>query len=243
MICYIVKRKGRRLWRGRYRLRGQARTTEVPLYTSDRQVAEKRLRDIVCELDREAEGMIPRRSLREAAQRPLVDHLKDFVADLTARKKSDKHINNIRFRVQSLIRECSWKLPSDVTPDSFVNWRTHQNHAPKTLNDYLDAARSLLNWLVEKERLSVNPLSRVEKVATNGKKTRVRRAFTVAEMKLLIKAAGPRKAVYLVAVHTGLRRSEIGALRWGYLKLDAARPHLCLPGEFTKNHEDAIIPL
>ncbi|NQU11916.1 tyrosine-type recombinase/integrase [bacterium] len=243
MICYVVKRKGRRLWRGRYRLHGQAKIKEVSLHSVDRQVAEKRLRDLVSEKEQEAAGIIAPRSLREAAQRSLVGHLTDFIADLTARKASDKHINNVSFRGQTLIRECTWRLPSDVSPNSFIDWRAHQKLAPKTLNDYLGAVRSLLNWMVEKQRLSVNPLSRVEEVETNGHKTRVRRAFTVEEMKKLVAAAGPRKAVYLVAVHTGLRRSEIGELRWGYLKLGAGRPHLHLPGEFTKNGEDAIIPL
>jgi integrase len=52
-----------------------------------------------------------------------------------------------------------------------------------------------------------------------------------------------RRAVYLMAVHTGLRRSELAALLWRFVKLDAPRPHLHLPGEFTKNGEDAILLL
>ena len=59
MICYICKRKGRRLWRGRYRLDGQEKITEVPLRSSDRRLAEHRLQKIVSELDQELAGIIP----------------------------------------------------------------------------------------------------------------------------------------------------------------------------------------
>lgn len=59
----------------------------------------------------------------------------------------------------------------------------------------------------------------------------------------LIAVSGPRKPIYLMAVHTGLRRSELGALVWAFLKLDVQLPHLYLPGRFTKNSEDAILPL
>ena len=65
----------------------------------------------------------------------------------------------------------------------------------------------------------------------------------IADPVRLIAVSGPRKPIYLMAAHTGLRRSELGALVWAFLKLDAHPPHLHLPGEFTKNGEDAVLPL
>ncbi|MGA2140490.1 MAG: hypothetical protein ABSH14_16655 [Verrucomicrobiia bacterium] len=82
MICYVYKRKGRRTWRGRYKLAGQDRITEVPLDIADWQAALKKLHDIVREREQEEAGIIPPRSLRDAGQRDLADHLTDFVADL-----------------------------------------------------------------------------------------------------------------------------------------------------------------
>ena len=243
MICYVYKRKGRRTWRGRYKLAGQERITEVPLDIADRQAAEQKLLNIVRDLEREAAGIIPPKSLRDAAQRDLADHLQDFVADLEAQRCSVKHVNNIRYRVSTLIQECVWRWPSNVTSDSFVTWRAKQTHAAKTLNDYLGAARVLVNWMKDKKRVLENPLAGVAEIDTRGRETRKRRALTVAEMVRLIAVAGPRRAVYLMAAHTGLRRSELGALIWAFLKLDAHPPHLHLPGEFTKNGEAAVLPL
>jgi len=142
-----------------------------------------------------------------------------------------------------LIHECGWRLPSNVTADSFVTWRAKQTHAAKTLNDYLGAARVLINWMKDKKRVLENPLAGVAEIDTRGRETRKRRAFAVAEMIRLIAVSGPRKPIYLMAAHTGLRRSELGELVWAFLKLDAQLPHLRLPGEFTKNGEDAVLPL
>ena len=243
MICYVFKRKGRRTWRGRYKLAGQPKIIEIPLGIADRQSAEAKLNNIVRDLEREAAGIIPPKALRDAAQRELTEHLNDFLADLEAQHCSVKHLDNVRYRIGVLIQECGWRWPSNVTADSFVTWRAKQTQAAKTLNHYLGAARALINWMKDKKRVLENPLADVGEIDTRGRETRKRRALTVAEMVRLIAAAGPRRAVYLMAVHTGLRRSELGALVWAFLKLDATCPHLHLPGKHTKNGEDAILPL
>jgi integrase len=243
VICYVYKRKGRRTWRGRYRLAGEKDITEVPLDIADRQSALKKLRDMVHEREQEVAGIIPPKSLRDAGQRDLADHLTDFLGDLQTHRCSKKHINNIQYRVTLLINECRWRLPSNVTADSFVTWRAKQTHASATLNHYLGAARVLINWMKDKKRVLENPLADVAEIDTRGRETRKRRAFEVAEMIRLIAVSGPRKPIYLMAAHTGLRRSELGALVWAFLKLDAKPPHLRLPGKHTKNGEDAVLPL
>jgi integrase len=52
-----------------------------------------------------------------------------------------------------------------------------------------------------------------------------------------------RSLVYKTLVLTGLRRGELEALEVRHLTLEGPRPCLVLPGEKTKNHEDASIPL
>ena len=64
MICMIYRRKrvsdGKtetaRLYRGRYRLEGEAKITEVPLHTSDKRVAQQRLEEIVKQRQQEQPG-------------------------------------------------------------------------------------------------------------------------------------------------------------------------------------------
>ena len=87
----------------------------------------------------------------------------------------------------------------------------------KTANDYLEAARCFFNWLVRFGRAVSNPLLGVEKAKTKEGKAKEVRAFSDDEMLRLLAVAGERKTVYLMAVHTGLRRSELAALKWGDL--------------------------
>jgi len=76
-----------------------------------------------------------------------------------------------------------------------------------------------------------------------GKEKRVRRALSFEEMQSLLDVCGPRKAVYLAAVFTGLRRAELGALQWGDVHLDAPAPYLCVRAATAKNRKEQPVPL
>jgi integrase len=65
----------------------------------------------------------------------------------------------------------------------------------------------------------------------------------VDEVKLLLAAAGERKAVYLMAAHTGLRRSELAALKWADLRLDEQKPFALVRASTTKNSKVAPMAL
>ena len=172
------------------------------------------------ELEHERAGIIPAKATRVAAQRKLADHLEDFLGDLRRRGKSDKYLANIEFRVGRLIADCGWNQAKDVTADSFQAWLREQRELKdKTANDYLEAARCFFNWLVKLGRARSNPLLSVEKVKTKEGKAEDGRALSDDEMLRLAAVAGERKAVYLMAVYTGLRdrnwrRSSGGICIW-----------------------------
>lgn len=52
-----------------------------------------------------------------------------------------------------------------------------------------------------------------------------------------------RRICYLIAVWAGLRRSEIGALRWKDLELDCPVPRICLRAEATKARRADMVTL
>jgi integrase len=184
------------------------------------------LEQIVREKQLEAVGVLPPQAIRTALQTPLEKHLSDYVADLQAIGRDDQYIFDLKNRVSRLMNECHWTLLKEVSSDSFLVWRARQTLAPKTLNEYLASARSLFTWMAKRGRIDRNPLTQIQKVQSNGKQLRPRRAFTRKEFQRLLAVAGPRKALYMAAVFTGLRRGELAALEWDDVHLDAKRPFL-----------------
>ena len=246
MINFIFKPKGSRIWRWKYRQQPKdGKIEDVSLNTSDKQVAEKRHSELFREKQLERGGLTLSKPLLEAAQRKLLEHLHDFLGDMERRGKSQKHLANLEHRVGALIQECGWKTARDVTADSFQAWRReHKDLAAKTVNDYLEAVRCFFNWLVKNGRAQVNPLHLVEKVKVHEDETRRRRAFSDEEMRqLLAVVPADRKAIYLMAVHTGLRRSELAALKWGDVSLDAVTPFVQVRASTTKNSKPATMRL
>ena len=232
-----------RMYRGRYRLDGETQITDVPLHTNDKQVARQKLAEIIRDQERERQGIIAPKQQREAAQRPLKGHIADFIADRNTVGRDARYVRQLEKKLLLLVAECGWNSAKDVTANSFQTWRSGQNRAAKTLNEYLNAATGLMNWMERNERIASNPLKSVQKAQSGGLQTRLRRAFTTDELKRLMAVAGPRKAIYLMAVFTGLRREELRQLVWGDVHLDGNQPFVNVRASTTKNHKQAVIPL
>jgi hypothetical protein len=186
---------------GRFRLAGDKKPTEVRLRTRDKQVAESKLKKLVDELEQEREGLIAPKSVREGLQKPLSDQADDYVAELRRLGRNEQYVSERRAQIAALASDCSWRLTRDVTRESFCEWRQRQPaKSPKTLNEYLVAVRSMMNWLERAERIPRNPLREVEKVADHGEPSFQRRALTLDEARRLVALKSVRRIVYLVAL-------------------------------------------
>ena len=63
------------------------------MYTSDKQIAEKRLREKEIELQKEKEGIIPSLKIREGINKSLIEFKNDFLNELKTLNRSEKHGN------------------------------------------------------------------------------------------------------------------------------------------------------
>ena len=70
-----------RIYRGKYRLDPRSEIKDVPLHTSEKQVAQQRLRKIVQDEQRERDGIVSPKQHREAAGKSLGQHVEAFIAD------------------------------------------------------------------------------------------------------------------------------------------------------------------
>jgi integrase len=132
-----------------------------------------------------------------------------YVNDLKALGRSADHVRHVDKRLRRLMRECHWQNLREVTADAFLRWRAEQTQAPKTINEYHAVLSALFTWLRKQNRVPANPFEIISKVDTRGKQRFQRRALNDDEAKRLL--ATPRKLLYLLAMHTGLRRGEINA--------------------------------
>ncbi len=229
---------------GRFRLSGDPEWRTVALKVTDKEVARRKLADLVRQLEREEAGLEPAQAVVAALRRPLPEHLAEYLGDVAAKGRSDGYVYNLRARCRRLFRECGWRCARDISVESFLKWRAGQgNKAPKTLNEFLDAARSFLNWMHRVGRIPANPLVVVEKVQTRGRERRVRRAFTLDELRRLLAVAGERRSAYLVAAFTGLRRNELAHLLVADVRLGEPVPFLMVRAATTKNRKSARIEL
>ena len=236
----VVSRK----WYIRYRLDGEQNWMLKPLGVTDSQVANKLLVDFRREREQEAAGIISPLALRNGAVKLLADHLNDLEADLRAKGRAPMYVYNVRKHCERLFDKCGWKLPRDVTSDGFMAWRSgNAGLAAKTHNEYLNSINGLLNWMQRHGRLLTNPLRSIEKVDTRGREVRRRRALTVAEVRRLLALESRFRAVYGVALATGLRRNELSLLRWGDVHLDALRPFVQVRAGIAKNRRTVNLPL
>jgi integrase len=250
MKCFVFKPKRQAggksavsaCYSGRYRLAGELRDTTIALGVSDKQVAEAKLRRIVQELEREGEGLIPSRKLRDGLQMPFSGLIGEYVAELARLGRNEKYIKGVRKQLEKLGEACGWRVLKDVSADSFLKWRQKQKLIAKTLNEYLISASALLNWAERFERIASNPLRHVTRIESSADPTFKRRALTDGEARRLLWVAGPRATVYLIAIKTGLRRGELEKLEWRDVQLDG-EPFLNVRAATTKNGKAAPIPM
>ncbi len=242
MTAYVFKRKGVRTYEGRYRLDGERKLSQVKLGCSDRQVAKKKLAELIAEKEREAAGLIAPKIEREAAAKPLKEHLEDWL-ETKDRTRDDQYLIGVRNRVLRLLKECRWNFAKDVRTEDYEQWIGGSNLSPKTLNDFLISMRTLLNWMVKQGRIGVNPLRSLDLLPANEEKRRPRRALTDEELGRLLKKSGECGIAYLVAATTGLRLGELREVERRDIRLDDTSPKIVARAATTKNRKEASLPL
>ena len=254
MIFSVEKRRFRqngdlretRCYHLRYRLADMPTDRWQSLRVTDKQVAEKLAREFIQEKEREAAGILEPQVIRDAAKRPLKEHLEDYVADLKTRGRCGRGGRGARLlkgRILRLMDGCGWKVAVQVTPDSFTSWRNQRQDAARTLNHYLQGMVSFLNWLERVGRIKTNPLKYVPKVDERGKRRRVRRPFTDEELRKLVLGSGPRGIIYFSAARTGLRQEELRQLVWSDVRLDCEMPQIIVRAETAKNKREEPVCL
>ena len=233
-------------YHARIRIHPNDEMFQQSLRTTDKEVATKRLNELARQMERETEGLATPTKMKQAAQLPLGKHLRQYLVAREADWSSEKHAQTSRDRIKKLFKECGWKHLKDIDAVSFMEWRSGQSLKPKTLNEYLSVLNQFLKWMQENEFIEINPMRNVKRIPIRGRTAFHRRALSIAEIEKLLKVVKKkptRRAAYLSAIYTGLRRAELEALEWGDVMTEAESPYLAVRASTTKNGKDSNIPL
>jgi len=233
-----------RCYTGRFKLSGDLKQTLIPLNVTDKQVADRMLAKIVEEEQKRRAGLpvSPDHSFNKEL---IEDNLLLFGDDLKSNGRGEKYIKDVTRFIRIVSQHQGWKTLNEIEPKGFLLWKSaNSSKAPKTLNEYLNAFKTFLNWTVKIKAISSNPLSEVETAKTKGKETRLRRALTQDELMRLVNTAPEERAlVYLAASYTGIRRSELAEITWSDVHLDCEFPHIKINASISKNSKDDTVPL
>jgi integrase len=236
ITCYLVKQKRSPYWHMRYTLPGEKEHSKS-LGVRDERTAKRKMEEFLTELERDLHGVGEPSKQKKTRNADLESVLREYLSDLAAQNCAPQYIEKTGLFIRGIAKSQGWKSIREITAEGFTTWRSNLagKRAAKTLNLYLGAMLSFLNWLVNSDRLKENPLRRVPK-AKDFEQKRPRRACTDEEAtRLLAVAPAERRLIYLIALHTGLRRSEIASLQWRDVNLDEPTPFIRLRAKNTKN--------
>jgi integrase/recombinase XerD len=213
------------------------------MVAADRRIAQHALGEAMAAVEKVKAGVL-QADPREA-KRPLSEHIESYVEDLKRRGRDGMYRYIIQKRLEGAAFAQDWACLKDITPrtvSAYLKDLSAEGKSAKTVNAHRADLSAFFEWLMRQGALEANPCQQVQKSAVSRDK--LRRALSVAECRRLIQTAPEeRRVCYLTLLYTGLRRAEAAALRWGYVHLDVANPHVELPGSLTKSGQPETVAL
>jgi integrase len=144
-----------------------------------------------------------------------------------------------RLLTRHLLPTLAGRLLTDVTTEDLVSILDGLIKKPGTANHACTAMKTFFNWAVARRHIKHSPLAGVPLPAKAGKRDRV---LTDTELVAVYRAAQgmgyPFGFIILICIHTGMRRGEVGSLKWSYITPEA----ITLPAAATKNAQQHVIP-
>ena len=186
---------------------------------------------------------------RAAASTSLDTHVKDWREAMQHKQFADRYIKCVVNIVTRCAEYSSWKTLMDMTREGlteYLAFLSAKGRAPDTLNHQTRALKAFANWLLDENRLAVNPFTRYPMLNPETDRRKKRRALTEEELHMLLKAAEAgvftkgltgheRMLIYSLAVETGFRWGEIRSLTISAFSLDSENPSVTLEAKDAKN--------
>ncbi|VAX35740.1 hypothetical protein MNBD_PLANCTO02-2666, partial [hydrothermal vent metagenome] len=243
-----VRSKSRK-WYGQYR-DTNGKTKRVPL-CRDKSAAQSLLNDLVRTANRKQAGLIDQYD--EHLERGIDIHLEDFKQSLLEKNSSPRHITQTCNRLALVISECDFRTLADLSGSSVSHWllqmRKSEDFGIQTSNYYLGVIKQFGNWLVQNRRLAENPFQYLKRLNAQVDNKRTRRTLSDVDFDHLLGCTSTgktfrgltgsdRAVLYLTAVNTGFRASELASLKIKNINFDKSLPSITVDASYSKRRRE-----
>ena len=192
------------------------------------------------------------------ARRHLTEHLEDFVQDLHAKGRTERHILATRRHIETIAEDCNAETIDGLTGAAVqvaIGVLRDAGKSLRTCNSYLTSIKALTRWLRKERRAPDDPLTGLSKYNEETDRRHIRREMTPDELvQLLIftegyttanhNLCGPDRAmVYRVATGTGFRAEELRSLTPQSFDLDSDPPTVTAEASYSKRRRKDVQPI
>lgn len=195
---------------------------------------------------------------RAAAGKPLRMHVADYVGTLEARRRAKDYIGNVKTQMSRILRGCGFVYWSDIEADKVERFvaslRDGEGMSVTTGNHYVATVKRFCRWMVRSGRAAESPVEHLSGLNARTDRRRRRRALTPDEQVKLLEAARNRKTsrgisgddrrmLYLAAMSTGLRWSELRSLTPASFDFNGSPPTVTVQAAYSKHRREDVLPL
>lgn len=202
------------------------------------------------EIEKIKSGVLSRSEIKESRikSRPISEFVEKFRVSLEASGDTEKHVKSTIRKINHLSAEIGLRSLPDVSCEKMEGWISGEiqsgKRAPRTINSYLVALGSFLNWCTENGYITSSPIRRVKKLNEAVGRRKERRSLTEDELRSLLEFASRNEEnslVYRVLAGTGLRSGELAASIPAQFDFD--RCTFRVRAVTTKNKKNDILPI
>ncbi len=208
------------------------------LGTRSKRVAELALKDLDVKIAKEKYDLAPPEKIRfdEFAYKFL-----DWYRVQNSKKSYEDYWNLFTSTIIPYFNE-TWLTEITIQTIEIYKLERTKKIAPGTVNKELVALRHLFNKAILWGYLHKNPAKRVDKLRIKQRKFRF---LSLKEIDTFLEASPPyAKPIFMTAIHTGVRRSELFRLEWE--DIDFERQYVLVLNKqdaHTKNYRNREIPM
>jgi integrase len=174
----------------------------------------------------------------ETSRTTVKEAIDDFIGKHCEVKNKPRTVQDAKYLL-AYLKPLEKRSVAKVTTSDVLDVIEKSSESVSTRRHIFVAARTFFRWLQRQRIIRASPL---QDIAAPGNATSRDRVLTDDEMARIYKAAvklgHPYGYICLIGTHTGMRRGEVGGLKWSYI----TEATITLPPELTKNKRKHVLP-